>query len=373
MGKRRRSRRVLLWSLVAVGILGVLAGLAVLATNLIIIRGADDYIVQDPEDAPHAQCAIVLGARIYEDGTPYPMLADRLETGIELYELGKVDKLLLSGDYGQKDYDEVDAMLEYVLARGVPDEDVFTDYAGFDTYDTMYRARDVFQVETALIVTQSFHLSRAVYTARTLGLEATGVVADLQPYSDEGRNAAREVLARVNAILQLHLTHPGPSYLGPVIPITGDGRQTRGAGFALYLLDPEIQPSELATAAHVDIADIPLVSTADIFSYTKATHEIELTPAAYDRIVSLVVPVSGRSFVVCVDQEPVYTGAFWTDLSSASFDGVVIRQPLGSDIASDRRVITLDLGYPGSTYFSGEDPRADPTVLQALEQAGKLR
>jgi SanA protein len=228
MGKRGRRRRVLFWSLIALGILVVLAGLAVLAPNLIITQGAKPYIVQSPEDAPHAQCAIVLGARVYSDGTPSPMLADRLDTGIKLYELDKVDKLLLSGDHGQTTYDEVNAMLDYVLARGVPDEDVFIDHAGFGTYDTMYRARDVFQVETALIVTQDFHLSRAVYTARTLGLDATGVVADLRPYLSATRAAMREVLARDKAILQLYITRPGPKYLGPVIPITGDGRATRG-------------------------------------------------------------------------------------------------------------------------------------------------
>ncbi len=228
MGKRGRRRRVLLWSLIAVAVLVLLTGLALLAANLIVIRGAHDYIAQSPEDAPHAQCAIVLGARVYADGKPYPMLADRLEVGIRLYKLGKVDKLLLSGDHGQTTYDEVNVMLDYVVARGIPEEDVFTDHAGFDTYDTMYRARDVFQVETAIIVTQGFHLSRAVYTARTLGLEATGVASDLRPYFNETRNATREMLARVKAILDLHITHPRPKYLGVAIPITGDGRATRG-------------------------------------------------------------------------------------------------------------------------------------------------
>lgn len=229
MGKRSRRRRGVFWSLIAVGIIVVLAALGLLVPNLIITRSAHAYIVQAPEDAPHAQCAIVLGALVHTDGTPSPMLADRLDTGIKLYKLGKVDKLLLSGDHGQTTYDEVNAMLDYVLARGVPEEDVFTDHAGFDTYDTMYRARDVFQVETALIVTQDFHLSRAVYTARTLGLEATGVVADLQDYGSKGtQSALREVLARDKAILMLHITHPKPKYLGPVIPITGDGRATRG-------------------------------------------------------------------------------------------------------------------------------------------------
>lgn len=203
-------------------------GALVLTTNMIIVRGAKDHIVDSPEKAPHAQCAIVLGARVTRDGTPFPMLTDRLTIGIRLYEMGKVDKLLLSGDHGQESYDEVNAMLDYALARGVPAEDIFTDHAGFDTYDTMYRARDVFLVESAIVVTQRYHLSRAVYIARTLGLDVVGVEADLQTYNHLARNEAREVLARVKAVLQLHVTHAKPKYLGPAIPITGDGRETRG-------------------------------------------------------------------------------------------------------------------------------------------------
>lgn len=206
----------------------VLAGLAVLVPNLIVTRSAAEHIVAAPAEAPQAQVAIVLGAKVYDDGTPAPMLTDRLETGIALYKLGKVDKLLLSGDHGQTDYDEVNTMLDYVLVRGIPDEDVFTDHAGFSTYDTMYRARDVFKVTKAVVVTQGFHLARAVYTARTLGLEATGVAADIQPYANERRFAMRDWLARVKAVIQLHITHPRPRYLGPAIPIEGDGRATRG-------------------------------------------------------------------------------------------------------------------------------------------------
>ena len=119
-------------------------------------------------------------------------------------------------------------MLDYVLERGVPEEDVFTDHAGFSTYDTIYRARDVFKVTTALVVTQKFHLARAVYTARALGLDATGVRADIQPYGGERRFAIRDWLARVKALWQLHVTKPEPRYLGPAIPIDGDGRTTRG-------------------------------------------------------------------------------------------------------------------------------------------------
>jgi SanA protein len=154
------------------------------------------------------------------------MLADRLDTGITLYKLGKVKKLLLSGDHGTTHYDETNAMRRYVLARGIPEEDIFMDHAGFSTYDTMYRARDVFQVTTALVVTQRFHLDRAVYTARQLGLETTGVPADIQPYSNEAKFAVRDWFARCKALLDLSLLHPLPRFLGPQIPITGDGRAT---------------------------------------------------------------------------------------------------------------------------------------------------
>jgi SanA protein len=228
MTEHSRKRRIIFWPLLVVGLALVLLALGVLVPNLMITQGAKSHIVQTVEEAPHAQCAIILGARIHDDGTPYPMLADRLETGIKLYQAGKVDKLLLSGDNSKPaPYKEVDVMLQYVLERGIPEEDIFTDYAGYNTYESMYRALQVFQVETMLIPTQDFHLSRSVYIAGHLGLDATGVVADIQPYLDEGQNAAREILARVKAVLQLFITRPGSAELGGPYPITGDGRTSR--------------------------------------------------------------------------------------------------------------------------------------------------
>lgn len=228
MVRRTRVKRRLLFGLLAAGLVVLIAAAAVLVPNLVITRSSADFMVSRAEDAPRAQVAIVLGAKVYQGGLPSPMLTDRLETAVTLYKLGKVGKLLLSGDHGKTTYDEVNAMLRYVVERGVADEDVFTDHAGFSTYETMYRARDVFKVTDALVVTQRFHLARAVYTARTLGLEATGVEADLRPYFDEKRFALREWPARMKAFLQLHITKPGPKYLGPAIPIDGDGRATRG-------------------------------------------------------------------------------------------------------------------------------------------------
>ncbi len=219
MVKRSRRTRIVLWATASAAALVVAVAGMVLTTNLVISRAAAGHIARIPQEAPHAQVAIVLGARVYESGVPSPMLKDRLDTAVALYRLGKVEKLLLSGDHGHKSYDEVNAMLAYVVAQGLPDEDVFTDHAGFSTYDTMYRARDVFKVTTALVVTQRFHLSRAVYTGRELGLDATGVVADLQAYSSERRFAIRDWLAQVKAFFQLHVTHPKPRFLGPAHPI----------------------------------------------------------------------------------------------------------------------------------------------------------
>ena len=225
---RRSKKRITLWVLgVLVGVV-VLLALLIVVINVVIVDSSRAHIVANVADAPSAKVAIVLGAKVDTKGVPSPMLADRLDTAIRLYKEGKVTRLLMSGDHGTATYDEVNAMLNYATSRGVPSKDVFTDHAGFDTYDTMYRARDVFKVTKALVVTQRFHLARAVYTARGLGLDATGVPADIQSYRGEWRFAARDWLARVKAFFQLHVTHPKPRFLGPAIPIDGDGAASRG-------------------------------------------------------------------------------------------------------------------------------------------------
>ncbi len=225
----RRTSRHVFRALVLTAGAGLLAAMIlVVGTNLFTMWQGGRHRVAAPSEAPNAEVAIVLGAKVWPSGTPSNMLQDRLLTGIELYHQGKVGKLLLSGDHGRVSYDEVNAMRAFVLDRDVPPEDVFMDHAGFSTYDTMYRARDVFQVRDALVVTQGFHLDRAVYTARALGLEATGVPADLHAYHNAGRFAARDWLARCKALLQLHLLHATPRFLGPPIPISGDGRVTAG-------------------------------------------------------------------------------------------------------------------------------------------------
>lgn len=170
-----------------------------------------------------ADCILVLGAGIRPDGTPSFMLRHRLDKGIELYEAGVAPKLLLSGDNGQERYDEVNAMKGYVLAQGVPAEDIFLDHAGFSTYDSIYRAKAVFAVEEAVVVTQNYHLYRALFIARRLGLQAVGVSAEGSHYAGQWGRDVREFLAK-NKDFVMCFIKPEPKYLGEVIPISGDGR-----------------------------------------------------------------------------------------------------------------------------------------------------
>jgi len=143
-----------------------------------------------------------------------------------------------------------------------------------------------------------------------------------------------------------------------------------GEGFAIYLLAHDTPVSEIPAMSHLELADEPLISVVDIVSYSASTHEIELTAEAYRRIAALEVPVWGKAFAVCVDGHPVYWGAFWTAISSMSFDGVTILLP----IRPEPHVIQLQLGYPESPeLFKGEDPRGNGRILESLKQAGKLR
>ncbi len=140
-------------------------------------------------------------------------------------------------------------------------------------------------------------------------------------------------------------------------------------GFAIYLTKGDISPAQMPVLSHVDVVEPPIISINDITTYNAQTHEIKLTTSAFELISQLSVPVQGRSFVVCIDRQPIYWGAFWTPVSSMSFDGVTILKPTSLDGAP---VIRLDLGYPSSSFYKGEDPRNNPEALLSLEQAGKL-
>lgn len=172
-----------------------------------------------------SQAAIVPGAYVSPDGRLCDMLADRVSTAVDLYRAGRVKKILMTGDHGKASYDEVNGMRKFAEEMGVPTGDIFMDHAGFSTYESMYRARDVFEVDSAVIVTQDFHLPRAVYIARELGIDAVGVSADRHVYAGAEVYEYREIPARIKAFLQVK-AGAKPTFLGPAIPVSGDGRAT---------------------------------------------------------------------------------------------------------------------------------------------------
>lgn len=182
-------------------------------------------ISEDEAQSVNPDCIIVLGAGVRSDGSPSPMLTDRLKTGIELYEKGVSDRLLMSGDHTKKGYDEVNIMKSYAIDKGIPSEHVFMDHAGISTYDSIYRAKEIFQAERIVIVTQEYHLYRALYIAEKLGLEAYGVSADVRVYAGQELREIREKAARVKDFFKATLK-PSSKIGGEAIPVSGNGDVT---------------------------------------------------------------------------------------------------------------------------------------------------
>lgn len=188
-------------------------------------KTAEQILSAEEASALDADCILVLGCGIRDDGTPSHMLEDRLLRGIELYESGASKRLLMSGDHGSEDYDEVNLMKDFAVERGVPSEAVFMDHAGFSTYESIVRAKEVFQVKKMIIVSQEYHLPRALYLADCMGLEAYGVASDLRSYRAQTYREIREIAARAKDVI-LGALQPEPTYLGNSIPISGNGDLT---------------------------------------------------------------------------------------------------------------------------------------------------
>jgi SanA protein len=174
-----------------------------------------------------AQAVLLLGARVYADGRVSHIVEDRIITAVEVYRAGKAEKILVSGDHGTRYYDEVNTIKKKLLAAGIPEEDIFLDHAGFRTYDSLYRAKAVFQAASLIIVTQGFHLDRALYAANQFGISAQGVAADRRRYRDARWYAVREFLANVAMFFQAAVFKPEPRYLGDPIPLSGSGLATQ--------------------------------------------------------------------------------------------------------------------------------------------------
>ena len=222
-----RKKRVII-RLICILLCLVIAGLcAVGLINGIVVGQTRDRILtpQEAAELEGVDCILVLGCLVKDNGVPSDMLSDRLRRGVELYNMGASGKLLMSGDHGREGYDEVSAMKRYALNAGVASADVFMDHAGFSTYESLYRARDVFCAKKIIIVTQEYHLYRALYIAEKLGLEAYGVHADYRGYTGQRSRDIREVLARVKDF-GTSIFQPEPTYLGETIPVWGDGKVT---------------------------------------------------------------------------------------------------------------------------------------------------
>lgn len=219
---KRKAKRIFVVLISA----AVLLAAAVFVPNFIVVNKTKSNIVTLEEAAKLSDidCAVILGAGV-RDGKPTPMLRDRLLTGIELYKNGGAKKLIMSGDHGSEEYDEVNIMKSFAVENGIPDSDIFMDHAGFSTYDTVYRAKEIFEADNIIIVSQEYHLYRALYIAEKLGVKAVGVSADLNTYRGQTKRDLREILARDKDFFNC-IIKPEPTYLGDKIPVSGNGNFT---------------------------------------------------------------------------------------------------------------------------------------------------
>ena len=197
--------------------------LIILLINLYVKNSTKNQIIEkgDYSTLKNIDCIIILGAGIWGD-KPSPMLEDRLKEGILLYNNEVSDKIIMSGDHGREEYDEVNTMKKYAIENGIPSESIFMDHAGFSSYESIYRAKEIFNAKKVVIVTQKYHLYRALYIANQLGLEAYGVGADPRQYVGAIYREAREILARNKDFIKC-IFKPEPTYLGDTIPVSGNG------------------------------------------------------------------------------------------------------------------------------------------------------
>lgn len=201
----------------------IIIAIIVLGINLYVRISTNKQIIKENDytELSDVDCIIILGAGIWED-KPSPMLEDRLLEGIKLYQNSVSDKIIMSGDHGRREYDEVNIMKNYAIEKGIPSENIFMDHAGFSTYESIYRAKYIFEAKKVVIVTQKYHLYRALYIANQLGLEAYGVGADPRQYIGATYRELREILARDKDFIKC-IFKPEPTYLGDTIPVSGNG------------------------------------------------------------------------------------------------------------------------------------------------------
>ena len=223
----KSKKRLLIIILIICISISVIGASILLGLNA-YVKGVAKADIITPEEAVNLEnvdCIIVLGCLVKSDGSPSDMLSDRLERGIDLYKKGAAPKIIMSGDHGRADYDEINAMKQIAVDSGIPSSDVFMDHAGFSTYESIYRAKEIFEADKIIIVTQEYHLYRALYIAEKLGIEAYGVNSDYRTYWGQSKRDAREILARCKDFCNM-IFKPEPTYLGEKIPVSGDGDLT---------------------------------------------------------------------------------------------------------------------------------------------------
>lgn len=211
-------------TLITFSILLLIIPIIIFGINAYVKLSVKKKIINIEKIEKNYDTILILGAGL-RNGKPSPVLKDRLDTAYTLYEKGIAPKIIVSGDHGTKNYDEVNVMKNYLIEKGVPSEDIFMDHAGFSTYDSLYRAKNVFLSEKIVIVTQEFHLYRSLYIAKKLNLDSAGVSATLRHYSGEIKFELREILARVKDFVKT-IFKPKSKYIGEEIPVFGDGNIT---------------------------------------------------------------------------------------------------------------------------------------------------
>ena len=215
-------KKVLKYGIIIIIVIGII----MLGINLYVRISTKKQILQENEykELSEVDCISVLGAGIWGD-RPSPMLEDRLWEGIKLYQNNVSNKIIMSGDHGREEYDEVNIMKNYAIEKGIPSENIFMDHAGFSTYESIYRAKEIFEAKKVVIITQKYHLYRALYIANQLGVEAYGVNSDPRRYVGEAYREVREILARNKDFFSC-IFKPKPKYLGEAIPVSGSGDLT---------------------------------------------------------------------------------------------------------------------------------------------------
>lgn len=218
--EKKKVKKVLINMIIAVVVIIVIGLLGAFSISFTVENSGKDSIMEIEEIPKDVDAIIVLGAGVKNDGSPSDILVDRLKTAINVVEEGSEGKLLLTGDHGRENYNEVKAMKQFIKENSsVKDEDIFLDHAGFSTYDSIYRAKEVFKINKAVIVTNEYHLPRALFIAKNLGIDAYGVSSDIRNYLNINSYMSREKMAQIKDFIYCKILKPEPKFLGEPIPV----------------------------------------------------------------------------------------------------------------------------------------------------------